>query len=398
MAKKVLIFFPHALKKNFGGAYSYLYYLKSSHKSNDVELTFLSDLISFEEEPVEERQTTGVKKLLKKLVPDEVIYSRRIDQYLKLIKDLPYKSKKLEKIDFNSFDAIHFHETVDVWRSLDLLHNYKGKIILTSHSPKPYHLELLEDVFELTQSQISKATYERLQMIDLVAFKKADIIVAPCEEALEAYKEYWQPFQKLVERKKKVFIPTGIEAPANSNSLIEVRKNFKIGESGFVVCFNGRHNHVKGYDLVIQSAKQLLNAYPDIYFLVTGKKDNPSLLKHERWIETGWTESPQDFVNAADLVIVPNRETYFDLNVLMALSLGKQLILSENGGNKYFRQFNSPAISFFDVEEQNALTEVILKVYAERKSLNTEGNRHLFQQHFTLNKFANAYNQFYLSV
>jgi len=397
MAKKVLIFFPHPLKKNFGGAYTYLYHLKTAFQSKEVELGFLSDLVSFGGSANNGNRQSVLKKLLKLFVSEKLIYSNRISRYLKAISVIPFR-KELEKINYHAYDAIHFHETVDIWRYHYLLEGYKGKIVLTSHSPKPYHLELLEDVFGLSRSQISRHTYKKLEMIDVVAFEKADVIVAPCEEALEAYQSCWPVFQQVMEKKTKTFIPTGIDMPKPSASANDTRINLRIPENGFVVCFNGRHAKVKGYDLMIESATHLLDKFPDLHFLITGKEDDPSMMKHERWIESGWTEKPEDFINTSDLVIVPNRQTYFDLNVLLALASGKPIVLSETGGNKYFRQFNSPAISFFDMDVDNALTEAILKAFTNKEKLAGEENRKIFQQHFTLEKFAEAYKQFYLSL
>lgn len=397
MVKKVLIFFPHSLKKNFGGAYTYLYYLKKAFQSTDVELSFLSDIIQFDEPVAQGRKASFFKRIAKRILPEKHIYSNRINKHLKKIKSVSFLNE-LQNIDYNAFDAIHFHETVDIWRFRDLLNEYRGKILLTSHSPVPYHLEFLEDVIKLDKSKISGALYHKIETIDTVAFEKADMIVAPCNEALAAYENCWPPFQQLIEKKEKTFIPTGIEASTPFTSAIVNRQKLGIPENDFVVCFNGRHHQSKGYDLVVQAAKALLHKHHDIYFLITGKKDDPHLVEHAKWVETGWTDRPEDFINASDLVIVPNRQTYFDLNVLTALSLGKVIALSETGGNNYFKQFGSKDIIFFDVEKPNSLAETILRAYATRDILTGERNKQLFQQYFTLDNFCHAYNQLYLSV
>ncbi|HVF80427.1 MAG TPA: glycosyltransferase family 4 protein, partial [Flavisolibacter sp.] len=308
--------------------------------------------------------------------------------------------RELKKIEYGAFDAIHFHETVDIWRFHHLLGEFKGKIVLTSHSPKPYHLELLEDVFHSDKSKIWSSTYKKLEAIDKIAFQKTDMIVAPCKEALEAYQQHWPSFHQLTKSKPFQFIPTGIEKTHTLKSLTEVRNDLGIPEDAFVVCFNGRHNKVKGYDLLEEAAVDLFEAYRDIYFIVTGKKGDSDLIKNKRWLQTGWTTEPENFMNASDLVVVPNRETYFDLNVLTALSMGKPVVLSDTGGNKYFKQFSSPGILFFDVQKTKALKQIIQYAYENRKNLRaTSGqNSEIYRLRFTVDLFTSELQQFYLSI
>ena len=400
MAKNILIFFPHRLKQNFGGPYSYLYQLKKAFAFNDVHLTFLSDLILFPEEVTQSSPAPSLlKKLLKPLLPAKAISSTRIHRYLKKVWNVPF-SDELKSIDYNTFDAIHFHETVDIWRFEKLMENYKGTIILTSHSPKPYHLELLEDVFYLKKSSIWQLVYQQLERIDKIAFTKANVIVAPCKEALESYEYHWQPFKPTTQNKPFYFSPSGIEQPSVTKSPKIIREELTIADNAFVICYNGRHNKVKGYDLLLKAAKKLLQQYNDVYFLITGKKDEPSAIEHDRWIQTGWTTEPQNFVNASDVVVVPNRETFFDLNVLMALSLGKPVALSDTGGNKFFQKFASVGIYLFDIKKEDALIKALEDAYAKKEWLPAMGNanKDLFLQHFTLSSFAQQYHRFYISV
>lgn len=399
MAKNVLIFFPYTLKENLGGPFSYLYHLKNAFNYDDINLVFLNDLISFENTNNSFPTQSSLKRLLKPFIPAKAIYSRRINIYLDQIRQISFIDE-LKKIDLNAFDAIHFHETIAGWRFRDLLKDYKGKVIFTPHAPKPFFLEILEDVYDMNRSQIWNRTYKKLEALDNIAFSEADVLVTPCKEALDAYEDHWPAFKKIAPTKTFHFIPTGIAKPVISRSAKDVREKLSISDKGFIVCFNGRHLKVKGYDLLVKAAKILLKQYSDIYFLITGKADKVPPIVHERWIETGWTNEPQNFVNASDIVVVPNRETLFDLNVLMVLSLAKPLILSEAGGNKYFRKFSSKGIFYFDIQKENALTEVIGNSYKMKLQLSEMGNANegIFQQNFTLSHFAKQYHQFYLSL
>ena len=61
-------------------------------------------------------------------------------------------------------------------------------------------------------------------------------------------------------------------------------------------------------------------------------------MRDERWIEVGWTDEPHSLTNASDCLVVPNRQTYFDLVILEGLSLGIPIVTSMTGGNKYFKK------------------------------------------------------------
>jgi glycosyltransferase involved in cell wall biosynthesis len=400
MAKNVLVFFPHPLHPSSGGAYSYLFQLRKAFPEGDVKLCFLHELLGLDEEKVARKQKPVKWKIvLRKLLPRKVIYSRRISRYV----DEMYSEAVVTgagTLDYSPYDAIHFHETVDLWRCRRFLAEFKGKIILTSHSPKPYHLELLEDVFGLQKHSISRRAYKKLEVIDRVAFSFADIVVSPSAESLEDYGTSWEPFASLVKKKKLVFLPTGIDVPNTTRHAAEVRQQWDIPHDAFVVCFNGRHQPVKGYDILVAAASILLPENPQLTFLVTGKADDPQSITHPRWVQTGWTSHPQDILNASDLVVVPNRQTFFDLNVLQALALGKPVLLSETGGNKTFWTFNESGIMFLSELTTGALVKAITVTFAQRLQLAERAPvlTQLFQDHFSAAQFAANYQRFYLSV
>jgi glycosyltransferase involved in cell wall biosynthesis len=123
-------------------------------------------------------------------------------------------------------------------------------------------------------------------------------------------------------------------------------------------------------------------------------------VEHPRWIQTGWTLEPQDFLNAANLVVVPNRETYFDLNVLQALALGKPVLLSQAGGNNFFRRFNAKGILFLPELTADSLAHAIDSAYHKQHQLAQQAPalEQLFQEHFSSGRFAADYHRFYLSI
>ena len=114
-------------------------------------------------------------------------------------------------------------------------------------------------------------------------------------------------------------------------------------------------------------------------------------LNHNRWIEVGWTDDPYSIINASDVFLLPNKETYFDLILLEVLSLGKIVIASKTGGNKYFERFKNSGILFENCT--GAIMEIEKmknKAVGERQLLENY-NKELFKKYFTSSVFSDNY-------
>lgn len=396
MPIKVLQFFPHNLSARKGGPYTYLYNLKSQLPSkSDVQILFLSDLMKFEEsETVIESGPSKAKGFFKQFIPDKWIYNRRVSQYLKEIKSEHVKT--FSSFNFDEYAIIHFHEAIDLWRFAPLLSNYKGKIIFTSHCPVPYHLELLHEVFKLQKKDISDDVYKELESIDKTAFNLAQQFVFPCKEALDAYYK-WNGFEQLIKNKPVHYLPTGIPPARTTVLKKKVFSNLNIPADAFVVSYTGRHSEVKGYDLLEEAAAKLFAVNSEIYFIVAGEKKGIEKFSHKQWIETGWTDDPYSLINAADVHVIPNRETYFDLNTLEAFSLGKPVILTEVGGNNYFKQLKGNKGIVFVQPDANDIKAKIEDFFKQRYSLLSPGrdNKAAFEKYFTAQQFCNNYIDLY---
>lgn len=172
----------------------------------------------------------------------------------------------------------------------------------------------------------------------------------------------------------------------------DIRAKYNIPLSAFVVSYVGRHNEIKGYDDLKLIGSRLLNRYENIYILIAGKESPLKGLSHERWIEVGWTNDPYSIINASDVFVLPNKETYFDLILLEVLSLGKIVIASKTGGNKFFERFELSGISLFE-NVSEAITKIEEMKNKERKERNLleNENKALFQQYFTASIFADNY-------
>jgi glycosyltransferase involved in cell wall biosynthesis len=398
MAKRVLIFFPHRLRQRHGGPYSMLYHLQQGLRGFSHNVQFLSSLINFtDESDTAPTKAYGLKRFVSLLLPKRWRNVRRVRKWLKEASSPDENIVK--QLDVSGFEVLHFHESVDVWRYKKLLENFSGTVVLTSHSPKPYHLELLEDVFALAKNGLAKRRFRQLEAIDRFAYERADQLVFPCKEATESYFELWPAFAEITKPKKFSFVTTGVTPSFIKKKPLALRQTFGIPPEAFVVSFVGRKIAVKGFDLLKEAATRLLPQYNDLYFLVIGRKENALPFQHKRWIETGWTDDPFSFVAAGNLQVVPNRYTNFDLNVLEVLSLGRPLLLSNTGGNKYFKRFETKGIFYHEPNAED-LAEQIKSCYQQRNKLESLGaaNKGLYEENFTALRFARDQLHFYESL
>lgn len=396
---KVLIWIEK-LESRRGGPTTYLYNLKESVLASGLsdKIAFLADyrIGGNNTSPAQSATpatTGGLRHLLKTSVPERVRANIAGVKFLKHLRHLmsqplPYK------VDLNEFDVIHFHSTLDLYKNYQHLKDFKGKIYLTTHCPKAPHLEIIEDELKTTVNYFNFGLYDKFEHIDKFAFDKADKLIFPCQEALEPYYNTWPAFADAIKGKKISYVPTATGAPQIKRSTDEVREQYHIPEDAFVVVYAGRHNEVKGYSNLKAFGAKALEKYPNVYFLIAGKEEPLTGLKHDRWIEVGWTNDPHSVIKAGNLFVLPNNETYFDLIALEVLALGQFMLMSNVGGNKYFKKFNDIGIRYFDKKDINGmmtqLDEIINTPTAERQRLG-HNNAELYAREFSFAHFANNY-------
>ncbi|WP_438495330.1 glycosyltransferase family 4 protein [Paenibacillus sp. IHBB 3054] len=384
--KKLLIFNQGQLKQNTGGSSGYLYILKNyidNQKINEIELNSidksLSDTISFR---------TKFKSLIKKLTPNIILY---FSAYYKIM------SKEKYNIAFDNYKGIHFHSSISLykWKNQE---KYNGKILLTSHSPKYYYLELIDDDKVLGNGFVKRTFGGGFKRIDLDAFKKADYLIMPCEEALEIYKsdiKIWNVVEEKKRNNQIKYVPTGL-IPMKINKKSDFFSEKNIPKDAFVISFVGRHLPVKGYDLLQKFALNIISNYKNVYFVIAGTINNEyPPLKSEQWIEYGWTNKSLDIIKHSSLFVLPNRQTFFDLVLLEVLSMGTPVLLSDTGGNRYFHKYEDTGLFFFENDNLNEMlaTFELLYQYWEKGELEIYGekNEKLFNSEFTQDSFGERY-------
>ncbi|MCI6229141.1 MAG: glycosyltransferase family 4 protein [Clostridiales bacterium] len=314
---------------------------------------------------------------------------RHIDEYQKMFYSPVDTSDYL-----NQFDIIHFHRTSDMYKQRKSLENYRGKVIVTSHSPVPLAQELLAASATGVELAYMKHNLKKFQEMDSWAFRNADYIVFPCEDAEEPYYLNWEEYADIHEQRKAHYryIPTGISDISVSADRSSVRDKFGISNEEFVVVYAGRHNEVKGYDSLKRIGERYLSNHRDTRFLIAGTEGPLMRLDHPKWTEVGWTREVHNIINAGDVFVLPNKFTYFDLIMIEVLALGKIVVASRTGGNKFFEKAGVEGVFLYDTEEEacDALDRIKEMSSVQREALGQK-NRLFYENHLTSEKYVDSY-------
>lgn len=403
--KKVLIWdmFP---RLNIGGPLGYLYNLHQYLQEHPTEqISFLTDLILEKYGDAEWLHPTGSLTRSPKTFLGKVWRSLAEKYYICI---WPFKGIEFQvphALNVNEFDYVHIHQVTHFQQFKQLFPNYKGKVILTSHSPCPFSDELIEraagkhSIFR----KILMSFRPFLIRMECDAYDKTDFVMFPCPGAREPY-EKCAAMREAFERNKNKFfyVPSSI-VDYHPNPIFQQKlSDFQIPNNSFVITYFGRHNQIKGYDILVKIGMQLLEKYPNLYFLCAGNGAiTPPL--HARWKELGFINNVDDLLPQSDLYILPNRETYFDLITLQVLRAGVPIALSNTGGNTYFQELpneETKGMIIFDINESDVLISIVenmmnmksssLKRFDDLK----QSNRRLYENYFTYDKYLNNYINF----
>ncbi len=385
---KVLIYIEESQLRPVGGHLGYNYNLyKEVAKHTDTDIEYL-------------KIDKAYQSLKKKTNIDNWKYCKSLGHTLKLFVKhflLEY-GRHNAIIDLNQYDMVHFHSTLDMYQVRDSLKEYRGKVILTSHSPTLLSKEIY-DSLRTIDKKIFAFLYNKLIRIDEYAFNRADYFIFPCPEAEEPYYHAWDSFKKIKELKSDrfLYVPTGINPCISKMNRKNLREKYNIPEDCFVLCYVGRHNEIKGYDILKTIGKEVLSKYSNAYILVAGKEEPLQGLKHDRWIEIGWTNDPHSIIAASDVFILPNRETYFDLIMLEVLSLGKIIVASNTGGNKFFTEVES-VLLYSDKDDAVQKIESLITSSKERRKELECISKELYNNKFTCELFYRNYKDVYRQI
>ena len=260
------------------------------------------------------------------------------------------------------YQLVMFHEIFDLFYCLDLI-KPNQKVILQPHYPELPHEELAAS--DNSQPEILRWAKEN---VTRAAFNRADVVILPNDGALPIY-------DKLISKSAKIiYLPSGAKQPQGVAQI-------PLDPQYLFFLYVGRRLPIKGFDLIIEAFKRAYAQRPTIRLILLGKGEKVDL---EGVIDVGFSNAPHDWMASVDYVISANRQSYFDLTVLEALSVGAPLLMSCTWGHRVFKDV-SPGI--FDIGDSNVenIEKAFLTVPFKRELYAgvIEENQELFRRQYS---------------
>lgn len=320
------------------------------------------------------------------------IYFRDLDEYY-----LPARAE--QRLREGNFDVLHCHTTLHALMGHNSLTRLglrsKTVLVLTSHSPEKPAVERAAVImgYGLAPFLVPRLKV-RLDAIDTRGVEVVDHLIFPCENSRRAYETFWPEFETLVGQKPVSYLMTGIVD-------IGEQPDFDLDsgrtENRPLICYAGRHNRVKGYDLLVDAALPLVSR-GDITVVVAGGAGPISAPEHRNWIEVGWTNKVHSLIKTCDVFVLPNRNTYFDLVAIEAMALGRPIIATDTGGNKTLATLSEEILLCEPTPE--AIRGRIEDIAGDPARMAAIGaaNRSAFLDYLTANKFAANYKSIMTSI
>ncbi|MGN8844461.1 glycosyltransferase family 4 protein [Niallia sp. HCP3S3_B10] len=303
------------------------------------------------------------------------------------------KKRKAIKVNgnFRTTNVLHVHSVEDLFLLKRQL-RYKGQVILTPHRPEPLSNEIISSLqIKYDTSYNFPILKLFLRKIEKFAYKNADGFIFPSEEAEEIYYE----FPGYNKRSKNIpfkYLYSGVDYLIPTIKKDEYKKNvLGINSNQKILTYIGRHNFVKGYDVLIESFEEIKK----MGFMVVCAGNDDGLVHpiDNNWIELGRINDVENLINSSDIVLLPNRNTYFDLVALEIMAQGKILIASNTGGNKTLSRL-SEGVTLFKNANTKDMIEKIRFVNELTKGTISEyekSNRRFYENNCTLEKFGEGY-------
>lgn len=385
---KELIYLDENALSPAGGPLGVGYYIhEETSKDNDSSISFLKSDVA-----VKDREARQKRILYKFPHMTKIVRSlRHIKDYKTMLYSPKDNSDKLM-----GYDIVHFHSTKDMYSQRKSLEKFKGKTVLTSHSPIP----LFQELYAACATNFERRFYEKrmkdFEEMDKWSFLNADYIIFPCPDAEEPYFNNWKAYSEIKKTRSDSYryVLTGISERKSKVSKEDIRKKYEISSESFVVVYVGRHNEVKGYGNLKKIGEDLLGSNNDIQFLIAGKEAPLTRLHHDSWTEVGFTKDPYSLIAAGDVFILPNNETYFDLVFIEVLSLGKIIIASRTGGNRYYEKAGVKGVFLYDtLDEAEQLIEKIKKMPIEDRIDLERANKEFYKKNLTSRIFYENYKK-----
>lgn len=264
-----------------------------------------------------------------------------------------------EQEQAGSYPWIWFHDVKNMAACLDLIQPHQ-KVILQPHCP------------ELPSEEVAAQDYPEdavawYRAAERRAFARADVCILPNKDTVPIFSSLMRQDQRVE------YLLSGCRQQI-------ARFTLPLDPAYVYYLYLGRRIPIKGFDLVMEAFQRAHKANSSLRLLLIGPGE-PARVPGV--IDVGHTTEPASWLAACDYLVSANRQSYFDLAVMEALSLGTPLIIACTGGHRFFADANSPGIAALPATEVELLTLSFLD-HRLKRSNNAQAsaaNQELYRNH-----------------
>jgi len=220
----------------------------------------------------------------------------------------------------------------------DVIYSFLGEMNLFSLWCKPKHTKIIWG-FRASNMDFSKygKVSEFLFYLQKKLSKKVDKIIANSYASIEFHKKEGFFMDKAV------VIPNGIDTDRfkrDENKRNNFRKKYNLDENDIVIGIVARIDYMKGYIILSQVAKKILQNYKNIYFFSIGdgdkniKKECENILEefnNKKFIWLGAQKNVEDFYSGFDIYISSSFGEGFSNSIAEAMSCECACVVTDVG-------------------------------------------------------------------
>jgi glycosyltransferase involved in cell wall biosynthesis len=267
-----------------------------------------------------------------------------------------------ERENAAEYPFIWFHDVFAFAACEDLLPPSQ-KVILQSHSPQLPGEEI---------AAMPWSTPEDIEWVERAqarAFARADVCVFPNADSTRIYESLLTP------RNELRYVMSGCRR-------MVARYDLPLDPAYIYYLYIGRRLHIKGFDIVLDAFRQVYDTDPSVRLLLLGSGD---VVQHPGVIDVGYVTEPANWLAACDYMVSANVQSYFDLALMEALSIGTPMIVACTGGHRDFMRSQSPGVIGIGDADPRLLAAAMLNNRRKRHAQQSacEANRELYSESYS---------------
>lgn len=257
--------------------------------------------------------------------------------YEKIVWNLSLKKNYWDQI--NTDDCVVCHNAKLGAQALGGLGKKFSQLWIMPHGPVTYSDEVTESFTEkFGESFLTKFVSARLNTMELETFNAVSGLILPTKESCASYFTDFPLLRSKFENITFRYVLTGAPQLHSFRERHDIRSDLGIDNKAIVISYFGRFHLHKGFDFFLKVAEKLTEKDQKYLFLCAGTGDLEKYIDNSKVKNLGWRKDMADLLKASDMILVPNKHSYFDLIILEALSMGKVVLTSDVGGNQYFKE------------------------------------------------------------